>query len=59
MNTDEDISNEQLEALIICLSCSEEMDGECSECEGIYCSVCDGTCPCSQPTTNLITILAS
>ena len=58
MNMNEDTSNEQLEALITCPSCGEEMDGECSECEGIYCSVCDGTCPCSQPTTNLITILA-
>ncbi len=41
-----------LEDLITCPVCEEEMQGECGVCEGLYCSRCGG--PCCPPETDLI-----
>ena len=40
----------------LCPLCGEEMQGECSFCEGLYCESCEGSC--CQPQTNLVELLA-
>jgi len=33
-------------ALTLCQWCGQEMQGECSLCEGLYCVDCEGFCCC-------------